>query len=131
VQAYKGEGGRYIGERRKDNSLTQWTEEDWGTRSGRRSRDSGERYLPKQAREELSENDYARTTQKKRRDTRKGLQFSRQPDDIARRTANHRAPRRSEPTKAALYEDAKSLGIAGRSRMSRNELARAITKARP
>ncbi len=153
VQAYKRRGGGYIGERRKDNSLNQWTNEDWGTRSGRRSVDTGERYLPKKARESLSAADYGRTTDKKRRDTRKGKQFSRQPADIGKRTAKHRAPhgaaargasRRSgaatkarqgrdgqgAPSKAALYAEARRKRIPGRAAMSKRELALALSKAR-
>ncbi len=41
VQEYKRRGGGYEGLKRADNHLHQWTEEDWGTGSGARSRDSG------------------------------------------------------------------------------------------
>ena len=62
VQAYQQRGGGYEGPKRADNSLRQWTEEDWGTKSGRKSGKTGERYLPKQARAALSDEEYARTT---------------------------------------------------------------------
>ena len=46
---------------------------------------TGERYLPKKARESLSDEEYARSTAKKRAAIRKGKQFSKQPDDVAKR----------------------------------------------
>ena len=46
--------------------------------------------LPKKARESLSDKEYARSTARKRAATRKGKQFSKQPDDIAKKTARHR-----------------------------------------
>ncbi len=58
VQEYKRRGGGYEGGKKKDNSLKQWTEEDWGTKSGKKSTDTGERYLPKEARESLSKQEY-------------------------------------------------------------------------
>ena len=71
VQQYKKAGGRYAGRKTADNSLRQWQEEDWGTRSGSKSADTGERYLPRQAREELSDQEHRRTSAKKRADTAK------------------------------------------------------------
>ena len=88
VQRYKAEGGGYKGRKAADNHLAQWTREDWGTKSGDASKATGERYLPKQAREALSDAEYARTTAKKRADTAKGKQFSAQPKDVAAKTAD-------------------------------------------
>ncbi len=51
VHEYKKLGGGYLGAKSDDNSLKQWSDEDWGTKSGRKSRDTGERSLPKKARE--------------------------------------------------------------------------------
>jgi len=90
VQKYKKAGGRYIGPKTSDNSLVQWTKEDWGTKSGKNSLKSGERYLPARAREALSPAEYRETTEKKRRDMAKGRQFSHQPEAIGRKTAPHR-----------------------------------------
>lgn len=59
VQAYKKQGGGYSGRKTADNHLGQWTEEDWGTKSGRASAETHERYLPKRARERLSDQEYA------------------------------------------------------------------------
>jgi hypothetical protein len=44
---------------------------------------TGERYLPKKAREALSTSEYAATTKKKREDTAKGKQHSAQPKKVA------------------------------------------------
>lgn len=100
VQQYKQRGGGYQGDKRADNSLQQWTEEDWGTKSGRTSRESGERYLPKQARAALADEEYARTTRKKREDTARGKQFSAQPEGVRRKTARYRHGA-ARPTAAA------------------------------
>ena len=123
VAEYKKRGGGYKGSKDEDNSLHQWSEEDWGTKSGAKSEDSGERYLPKKAREALSDKDYARTSAKKRADTKKGKQFSAQPDDVAAETR----PYRDHRSKADLYAEAKKRDIPGRSSMSKDELAKALT----
>lgn len=90
VQEYKRRGGRYVGGKRADNGLVEWTEEDWGTKSGRSSTETGERYLPRKAREALSPEEYRRTTRKKRADTRAGHQLSKQPRAIAEKVAPYR-----------------------------------------
>ncbi len=91
VQEYKRRGGGYVGAKRADNHLVQWTREEWGTGSGQESLKTGERYLPKKAREALTDEEYRRTTQKKRADLSEGRQFSRQPADVARKTAPFRS----------------------------------------
>ncbi|KQT53128.1 hypothetical protein ASG43_19300 [Aureimonas sp. Leaf454] len=124
---YQERGGDYVGGRSEDNSLSRWTEEDWGTKSGRDSDETGERYLPRKAREHLTDAAYRRTTAKKRSDTRKGLQFSAQPADIAKTTAQDRKTAGADGrTKAELYAQAKRRGIAGRSKLSKAELAEAL-----
>jgi hypothetical protein len=125
VQEYKRRGGGYEGAKRGDNHLRQWTKEEWGTGSGRRSRNSGERYLPKQARKSLTAEEYRRTSDKKRRDTKAGRQFSAQPQDVARKTARHRRAGK-EPTKAELMAEARRRDLPGRSRMDKAELRHAL-----
>jgi len=75
---------------KSQKSLLSWGKEDWGTKSGKKSSDTGERYLPKKAREALSSSEYAATTAKKRKDTAAGKQHSTQPKKIADKTANYR-----------------------------------------
>lgn len=122
VAEYKKRGGGYRGARDDDNALHQWTEEDWGTKSGRESGKTGERYLPKKARKALSDEEYRRTTAKKRADTKKGRQFSNQPKDVAEKTRAYRDHR----TKADLYDEAKKRDIPGRSKMTKDELLKAL-----
>jgi hypothetical protein len=75
-------------------SLSSWTKEEWGTKSGKNStqgkKATGERYLPKKARESLSDKEYNRSTARKRASIRKGQQHSKQPEDIAKKTSKHR-----------------------------------------
>jgi len=76
-------------------SLSSWTKEDWGTKSGKNStqgkKATGERYLPKKAREALTDEEYNRSSAKKRAAARKGQQHSKQPDKIAKKTAKYRS----------------------------------------
>ncbi len=95
AQEYKKAGGGYLGSKTsKQKSLSKWTKEKWGTKSGKPStqgsKATGERYLPKKAREKLSAAEYAKTSAKKREDMRKGKQFSKQPKSIAKKTARYR-----------------------------------------
>ena len=127
TREYQEQGGGYAGKRRADNSLKQWSDEDWGTASGRKSTETGERYLPRRAREALSDEEYRATTAKKRADTRRGKQFSRQPARIATKTARHRSgDGRDRPTRAELYAEARRRDLPGRSKMSKAELQRAL-----
>ena len=76
--------------RRSQRSLDNWTREKWGTKSGKPSLKTGERYLPKAAREALTDEEYARTSQKKREGMKAGKQHVKQPKSIAEKTAKHR-----------------------------------------
>lgn len=80
--------------RKPQKSLVKWTQEDWGTRSGKPStqgpKATGERYLPKKAREALSPAEYAATTRAKRAGKAAGKQFVPQPKKIAKKTAGFR-----------------------------------------
>jgi len=94
-EKYKEAGGGFKGGKTKaQKSLSKWTKEDWGTKSGKPStqgkKSTEERYLPKKAREALSSKEYAATSKKKREDTKKGKQFSKQPKAIAKKTAKYR-----------------------------------------
>jgi hypothetical protein len=83
---YKDKGGEYAGEKTKaQKSLSKWTKEDWGTKSGKKSSETGERYLPKKAIKALSSAEYAATTKAKREGTKAGKQFVAQPKEIAKK----------------------------------------------
>ena len=71
-------------------SLLDWGKRKWRTKSGKKSSETGERYLPEAAIKALSSEEYARTTQAKRRGKAKGKQFVAQPKAIARKTRSYR-----------------------------------------
>ncbi len=123
VNEYKHEGGEYKGEKTPDNHLVEWGKEEWGTKSGKESGETGERYLPKKAREAISDSDYKRTTAKKRADTAKGKQFSAQPKDVAAKTAPFHG---GGTTRADLLKQAAAKGIKGRTRMTKEALQQAL-----
>ena len=79
--------------KKSQRSLRSWTKQDWGTKSGKKSSETGERYLPKAARDSLTSEEYAATSRKKREDTKKGKQHSKQPKKIARKTRTYRKVR--------------------------------------
>ena len=71
-------------------SLKKWTKQKWRTKSGKKSSETGERYLPEAAIKSLSSAEYAATTRAKREGKRKGKQFVKQPKNIAKKTARFR-----------------------------------------
>lgn len=95
TQRYKKSGGGYSGPKTEaQKSLSKWTQEDWGTKSGKPStqgpKATGERYLPKKARQALTSSEYAATTKAKREGIAKGQQFVKQPKTVAVKTASYR-----------------------------------------
>ena len=76
--------------KKSQKSLKKWTKQKWRTKSGKKSADTGERYLPEAAIRSLSSAEYAATTRAKREGTRKGKQFVKQPKNIAKKTARFR-----------------------------------------
>jgi hypothetical protein len=90
VARYKKAGGGYSGKKKSNNSLAKWTKEEWGTKSGKPSLETGERYLPKAARESLSSKEYAATTRAKRIGKAMGKQFVAQPKKIKEKTSKFR-----------------------------------------
>jgi len=92
---YKEKGGGYSGTKTTaQKSLSKWTKEDWGTKSGKPSvrgkEATGERYLPKKAISKLSSEEYKKTSDAKRKGTKDGKQFVSQPKAIAKKTAKYR-----------------------------------------
>lgn len=125
VQEYKKRGGGYAddGPDQEDTDLHAWTEEDWGTKSGEATEDSGERYLPKKVRMILTEDEYAESTHSKRKGD---SQFVDQPDDVKEKVSEIK---KDGPTKEMLVVRARDLDIEGRSSMDKDELLEAIDKA--
>ena len=71
-------------------SLKDWSKQNWRTKSGKPSSQTGERYLPEAAIKSLSSQEYAATTKAKREGTKAGKQFVAQPKAIAKKTAKFR-----------------------------------------
>lgn len=71
-------------------SLKDWGDQDWRTKSGKPSSETGERYLPAKAIEALSSAEYSATTRAKREATAKGKQFAKQPKKIAEKIKGYR-----------------------------------------
>jgi Family of unknown function (DUF5872) len=139
VQEYKKRGGGYLGPKSRDNSLNQWAGEDWGTKSGGNSRETGERYLPKKARQALSDSDGRAARGEKRVDPAKSGKASAGPKAraVADKTAKHRSAgkasaRSKQPrqNKDQLLIQARYLDIEGRSNMLKSELLDAIRLAK-
>ena len=62
----------------------------WRTKSGKPSSKTGERYLPEGAIKALSPQEYMTTTRAKRKGTKQGKQFVKQPKSIAKKTRAYR-----------------------------------------
>ena len=78
---------------KSQKSLKAWGNQKWGTKSGKPSAKTGERYLPAKAIKSLSSSEYAATTRAKREGTKAGKQHVAQPKGIAKKTKRFRAAR--------------------------------------
>ena len=76
---------------KSQRSLKAWGDQKWTTKSGKKSSETGERYLPKKAIENMSSQEYAATTKAKREGKKKGKQFVKQPKSIAKKTKSYRS----------------------------------------
>ncbi len=76
---------------KSQRSLKAWSKQKWRTKSGKPSAKTGERYLPEAAIKSLTDSEYASTTRAKRKGTRKGKQFVKQPKSIAAKTRSYRS----------------------------------------
>tara|TARA_R100001079_G_C4373495_1_gene120055 strand:+ start:227 stop:472 length:246 start_codon:yes stop_codon:yes gene_type:complete len=76
--------------KKSQRSLKNWSKQKWRTKSGKPSLKTGERYLPEKAIKAMSSEEYAATTRKKRKDTKAGKQFSKQPKKTAKKTRRYR-----------------------------------------
>tara|TARA_A100001201_G_scaffold13784_1_gene16817 strand:- start:16736 stop:16978 length:243 start_codon:yes stop_codon:yes gene_type:complete len=72
--------------KKPQRSLKAWTSQKWRTKSGKPSAKTGERYLPEAAIKALTPAEYAATTRAKRKGSKKGKQFVRQPKSISAKT---------------------------------------------
>ena len=76
---------------KSQRSLKAWGDQKWTTKSGKKSSETGERYLPKKAIENMSSQEYAATTKAKREGKKKGKQFVKQPKKIPQKTKSYRS----------------------------------------
>jgi hypothetical protein len=67
---------------KSQQSLKAWGDQEWTTKSGKKSSETGERYLPKKAIQSLSPQEYAATTRAKRAGKAQGKQFVPQPAKV-------------------------------------------------
>ena len=76
--------------KKSQRSLKSWTKQKWRTKSGKKASVTGERYLPEAAIKALTPAEYAATSRAKRKGTKKGKQFVKQPKRIAKKTRAYR-----------------------------------------
>ena len=76
---------------KSQRSVKAWGKQNWRTKSGNKSSQTGERYLPEKAIKSLSSAEYAATTKAKRKGTKKGKQFVKQPKSIAKKVKQYRS----------------------------------------
>jgi len=83
--------------KKSQRSLKAWTKQKWRTKSGKPStqgpKATGERYLPEKAIKALSNKEYAATTRAKRKGTKAGKQFVKQPKKVRAKTKAYRRVR--------------------------------------
>lgn len=74
--------------RAPQKSLADWTKQKWRTKSGKPStqgsKATGERYLPEAAIKAMPASTYAASTAAKRKASKAGKQFSKQPESAAK-----------------------------------------------
>jgi hypothetical protein len=75
---------------KSQRSLKAWGDQKWTTKSGKKSSETGERYLPEKAIKALSPQEYAATTKAKRAGKAAGKQFVAQPKKVKAKVAPYR-----------------------------------------
>lgn len=140
---YERHGGGYT-TNEKDGAaraLDEWTDEDWSTASGDARARHGrttERYLPKAVWNALSDEDRAEAERTKEAASRRGEGHVEWPPAVKRAMERFTAEKKDKkggrradgPTKADLLAEARKLGVAGRSKMTKARLAEAVRAAR-
>jgi hypothetical protein len=75
---------------KSQKSLKAWGNQKWTTKSGKKSSETGERYLPEKAIKALSPQEYAATTKAKRAGSARGQQFVPQPQKVKQKVKPYR-----------------------------------------
>ena len=73
---------------KSQRSLKAWGKQKWRTKSGKKSSETGERYLPEKAIKSLSSAEYAARTRAKRQVTRKGKHHVKQLKGLQKKQLN-------------------------------------------
>ena len=133
VQEYEKQGGGYKGDKDEDaKSLEEWTEQNWQTVEGgadARGEDGTKRYLPEAVWDELSDKEKREAERTKEAASKKGEQYVEWPDAVKKAYHKVTGGDASGRTKEELYERAQALDVEGRSKMSKDELEKAVDEA--
>jgi hypothetical protein len=90
VAIYKRRGGKYKSRKSRKNSLSQWTEEDWGYIDER----PGNRYLPRKVRESLTPAEKRTENRRKKSATRSKKQRAPYSKSVAAKLRRSRKSRK-------------------------------------
>jgi len=99
VQRYEAEGGGYKNEgefERSQEDLMIWTEQEWQTEDGTPSLPEGDRYLPRDFWDTLSEEEKRKVNETKEEGTEEGKQFVSLPEEISEKFAEWREENREK-----------------------------------
>jgi hypothetical protein len=103
TQEYEKRGGGYKGDKDEDQkNLEKWTDEEWQTQEGQARAREGEetaRYLPKEAWENMSEEEKRETERRKREGSKEGEQY------VANTEAAKKARRAAHAPPLKNYDD--------------------------
>jgi uncharacterized protein (DUF2235 family) len=137
VQEYEKHGGGYQQDSKDEaaRSLEAWTEQNWQTVDGDgQARGNGitKRYLPEEVWDKLSDKEKQEAERTKEKGAKSGEQYVDWTPAIKRAMAeagyapDNAKDNDKDPTKKELYEEAKELGVEGRSTMNKPELKQAV-----
>ena len=74
--------------KKSQRSLRAWTKQKWRTKSGKKSSETGERYLPEAAIKSLTPQEYAATSKKNAKIPKKVNSFLNNLNELLRKYAN-------------------------------------------
>ena len=133
VKEYEKQGGGYTGEKDEaSHSLEEWTKQDWQTKDGKtqaRQGDKTKRYLPKEVWDKLTDEEKQEAEKTKVKGSKNGEQHIPYTKAVKKAFQEVKEEAKKEPTKEDLYKQSQKLNIEGRSKMTKEELKKAIEKA--
>lgn len=133
TQEYERRDGGYVGDKSESQeSLEEWTDQDWQTSSGSADAAGGDhmdRYLPRDAWALLTDDAREEAEQTKKAADDDGDQTADWPDRVRRTMAELGYADGDGLTRDELYDRAQELDVDGRSDMTKDELKTAILDA--